>query len=75
MSHISLKSLLENKSPLIYKHSGRHAEGQQAWIWFKRWADNNRRNDFIYKVLDTIKSQNYMATSKQQEIIDKWFRS
>jgi hypothetical protein len=74
MSHISLESLLESFSPLVYKNGGRYAEGEQAWLWFKRWADINTNTEFIYKVLNTIKLQNYQASQKQQSILDKWLK-
>jgi hypothetical protein len=74
MSHIFLESLLESFSPLVYRNGGRYAEGEQAWLWFKRWADINTNTEFIYKVLNTIKLQNYQASQKQQSILDKWLK-
>ena len=37
------------------------------------WANINRRDDFLYKVLDTIKRQGYTATPKQQMVLINWF--
>lgn len=75
MSHISLKSILESsRKPLVFRNGGRYAEGEQAWMQFKRWADINKTSKFVYDVLNTIKAQSYQASEKQQASLDKWFR-
>lgn len=61
------------RSPLLFQSAGRKLEGEAAWNMWKRWADINRRDDFLYKVLDTIKRQGYTATPKQQEVLIRWF--
>lgn len=76
MSNISLKSLLEGPfKPLVFRNSGQVWFGQEAWVRWKRWADINKRNDYIYKVLTTIQNQKYQASERQQAILDKWFGS
>jgi hypothetical protein len=76
MSNISLKSLLEGPfKPLVFRNSGQVWFGQEAWVKWKRWADINKRNDYIYKVLNTIQNQKYQASKRQQKVLDKWFGS
>ena len=76
MSNISFKSLLEGPfKPLVFRNVGRVWYGQDAWNQWKRWADINKRNDYIYKVLTTIQNQKYHASERQQAILDKWFGS
>jgi hypothetical protein len=76
MSNISLKALLEGPfKPVTFSNSGQVWTGQDAWNKWKRWADINKRNDYIYKVLNTIKDQKYQASERQQAVLDKWFRS
>ena len=80
MSNISLKALLEGPfKPVIFRNSGQVWTGQDAWNRWKRWVDIsnniNKRNDYVYKVLNTIRDQKYQASEKQQAILDKWFRS
>lgn len=58
---------------LPFKSGGRSYTGEQAWIVWKKWADLNRRDDFLYKVLDTIKKQGYYTTPKQYQVLVKWF--
>jgi len=61
------------KKPLVFQNGGIHLTGEAAWNKWKRWADINRRDDFVYKVLDTIKRQGYTATPKQQMVLINWF--
>ena len=76
MGNISLKALLEGPfKPVIFRNSGQVWTGQDAWNKWKKWADINKRNDYIYKVLNTIKDQKYQASERQQTVLDKWFRS
>jgi hypothetical protein len=62
-----------NRSPIRFKVGGINLEGEQAWRIWKKWADFNRRDEFLYKVLNSIKMQNYFASVKQQEILNNWF--
>jgi hypothetical protein len=76
MGNISLKALLEGPfKPVTFRNSGQVWAGQDAWNKWKKWADINKRNDYIYKVLNTIKDQKYQASERQQAVLDKWFRS
>jgi hypothetical protein len=59
--------------PLLFKHGGITLEGGAAWNKWKRWADLNRKDDFLYKVLDSIKRQGYKASAKQQQVLVNWF--
>lgn len=59
--------------PLFFKHGGVTLEGEAAWDKWKRWADLNRKDDFLYKVLDSIKRQGYKASTKQQQVLVNWF--
>ena len=61
------------RSPLLFQSAGRNLQGEAAWDMWKKWADINRKDDFLYKVLDTIKRQGYTATPKQQEVLIRWF--
>ena len=61
------------KKPLVFQNGGIHLTGEAAWHKWKRWADINRRDDFVYKVLDTIKGRGYTATPKQQMVLINWF--
>lgn len=60
-------------NPVVFINSGLRFEGEIAWNKWKNWMDINRRDDFVYKVLDSIKRQNYKASPKQQAILNKWF--
>jgi hypothetical protein len=72
---ISLKALLEGSfKPVVFRNVGQTWTGQDAWNKWKRWADINKRDNFVYKVLTSIKNQNYQASEKQQAVLDKWFR-
>ena len=62
-----------HRSPLVFKNGGINLTGEAAWNKWVRWADINRRDDFLYKVLDTIKRQGYTATPKQQMVLVNWF--
>lgn len=62
-----------HRSPLVFKNGGINLAGEAAWNKWVRWADINRRDDFVYKVLDTIKRQGYTATPKQQMVLVNWF--
>ena len=69
MSNISLKSLLEGPfKPLVFRNSGQVWFGQEAWVKWKRWADINKRNDYIYKVLNTIQNQ-YIELDNYENMI------
>jgi hypothetical protein len=74
---ISLVSILESvdRKPVVFVNGGRSFTGSAAWQMWKRWADLNRKDEFLYKVLTTIKNQNYMASPKQQNVLNKWFTS
>jgi hypothetical protein len=61
------------RKPLIFQNGGINLAGEAAWSKWKRWADINRKDDFLYKVLDTIKRQGYTATPKQQMVLVNWF--
>jgi hypothetical protein len=61
------------RGPLVFRNGGINLTGEAAWNKWKRWADINRRDDFVYKVLDTIKRQGYTATPKQQMVLVNWF--
>ena len=61
------------RSPLVFQNGGRNLQGKAAWNMWKKWADINRRDDFLYKVLDTIERQGYTATPKQQGVLVRWF--
>jgi hypothetical protein len=61
------------RKPLIFQNGGISLAGEAAWNKWKRWADINRKDDFLYKVLDTIKRQGYTATPKQQMVLVNWF--
>lgn len=63
------------KNPLKFRQAGRVYEGEEAWRAWKRWADFNRRDAFVYDVLTTIRLQNYFASVKQQEVLNRWFNS
>lgn len=79
MSSVNLISILEkiieeNKFfPVFFKNGGIRLEGEAAWRKWKRWADINRRDDFVYKILDSIKRQNYQASPKQMQVLINWF--
>lgn len=61
------------RKPLIFQNGGISLAGEAAWNKWVRWADINRRDDFVYKVLDTIKRQGFTATPKQQMVLVNWF--
>jgi hypothetical protein len=61
------------KKLLVFKNAGKTVEGEQAWKMWKRWADLNRKDEFLYKVLESIRLQKYHASMKQQEVLNKWF--
>jgi hypothetical protein len=61
------------KKPLVFQNGGIHLTGEAAWNKWKRWADINRRDDYVYKVLETIKGRGYTATPKQQMVLINWF--
>lgn len=63
------------KKPLVFKQGGQVYEGEQAWKAWKRWADFNRRDSFLYDVLKSIRQQSYFASAKQQEVLNRWFNS
>lgn len=60
-------------SPIRYKIGGINLEGEQAWDRWKRWMNMNRVDKYVSDVLDTIKRQNYNCTSKQYQVLVKWF--
>lgn len=61
------------KSPVVFRNGGRTLTGESAWRMWKKWADFNRKDDFLYKVLDSIKTQSYLASPKQQQVLNQWF--
>lgn len=61
------------KKPLVFQNGGIHLTGEAAWNKWKRWADTSRRDDYVYKVLETIKGRGYTATPKQQMVLINWF--
>lgn len=78
---IKLKNILENVLeennffPMFFKNGGINVEGEAAWNQWKRWMDMNRKDEFLYKVLYTVKLQNYMVSQKQMNLFIKWFNS
>lgn len=64
---------MQSKSPVMFRSGGRTLEGEPAWRMWKKWADFNRKDEFLYKVLNSIKLQSYLASPKQQEVLNKWF--
>ena len=46
---------------LPYKMGGINVTGDEAWNKWKILLDRNRRDDFVYKILDSIKRQNYIT--------------
>lgn len=61
------------KTPVVFKNGPIVLTGEAAWRKWMGWADINRRDDFLYKVLNTIKLQGYTASVKQQQVLDRWF--
>lgn len=61
--------------PVNFKNGIIVYQGEMAWKQWRKWADFNRRDNFIYKVLESIKNQQYLASPKQQEVLNKWFNS
>lgn len=59
--------------PVTFQRGPFLLQGQPAWEQWKMWLDINRRDNFVYGVLDTIKRQNYFATQKQQNVLNTWF--
>ncbi len=59
--------------PVYFIRGPFRLQGEQAWQQWKMWLDLNRRDAFVYGVLDTIKRQNYFATEKQQNVLNTWF--
>jgi hypothetical protein len=58
---------------LPYKMGGIDVTGDEAWNKWKILLDRNRRDDFVYKILDSIKRQNYITTPKQYQILINWY--
>ena len=58
---------------LPYKMGGINVTGKEAWDNWKMLLDRNRRNDFAYKILDSIKGQNYITTPKQYQVLINWY--
>jgi hypothetical protein len=58
---------------LPYKMGGIDVTGEEAWNNWKMLLDRNRRNDFAYKILDSIKKQNYITTPKQYQVLIDWY--
>jgi hypothetical protein len=58
---------------LPYKMGGIDVTGDEAWNKWKILLDRNRRDDYVYKVLNTIKEQNYITTFKQYQILINWY--
>ena len=58
---------------LPYKMGGINVTGDKAWNKWKILLDRNRRDDYVYKVLNTIKEQNYITTYKQYQILINWY--
>ena len=59
--------------PVYFIRGPFRLQGEQAWQQWKIWLDLNRRDAFVYGVLDTIERQNYFATEKQQNVLNTWF--
>ena len=59
--------------PVYFIRGPFRLQGEQACQQWKIWLDLNRRDAFVYGVLDTIKRQNYFATEKQQNVLNTWF--
>lgn len=62
-----------NRQPVYFQRGPFKLQGEQAWHQWKVWMDLNRRDPYVYGVLDTIRNQNYFATEKQQNILNTWF--
>jgi hypothetical protein len=58
---------------LPYKMGGINETGEEAWNRWKVLLDRNRRDDYAYKVLDSIKKQKYITTPKQYQILINWY--
>lgn len=61
------------RKPLIFQNGGINLAGEAAWNKWKRWADINRTDKYIYGVLNTIKERGYIATPRQQAVLIDWF--
>jgi hypothetical protein len=62
-----------DRKPLVFKTNTKNLVGEDAW---KQWwwiAMNNRTNDYVKKVLNTIKDQKYFVTPRQYQILVNWF--
>lgn len=58
--------------PLVYKAGLENFEGERAWNKLKKMADSSRKDEYVYKVLNTIKTRNYSLTSKQRDVLNNW---
>ena len=61
--------------PVTFTQGPIRLQGEQAWRRWKALMDINRRDTFVYGVLTTIGQQNYLATEKQQSILNKWYNT
>jgi len=68
-------NLSSTKFPLPFKNGGFNLTGEAAWNKWKQWTSLNRKDQYIYDVLDTIKQQNYQTTQRQYNTLLKWFNS
>jgi hypothetical protein len=62
-----------NFFPLYFRNGGINLTGEAAWNKWIQWANLNRKDEFLYKVLNTIKKQGFMTSPKQMEVLIKWF--
>ena len=61
--------------PIKFKLGTVNLEGEAAWNHWKKWMNINRVDKYVSDVLDTIKRQNYQCTSKQYQVLVRWFNS
>lgn len=61
--------------PVTFKRGPILLQGEQAWRQWKAVMDMNRIDTFVYGVLTTIRQQNYLATEKQQTVLNKWYNT
>lgn len=71
-TNYSIKENIQRR-PVYFKRGPITLQGEQAWRQWKMWMDLNRKDTYVYGVLDTIRTQNYFATEKQQNILNTWF--
>jgi hypothetical protein len=68
----AIKEAMQRK-PVYFKNGPIFLQGEQAWRKWKSWTNINKHDSYVYEVLDTIRKQDYLATEKQQSVLNKWF--